>query len=305
MYELQLRVSGADAVVSRADDARVNGADDTSADGARADGARERWLLCGGTTQSDEAELLAAALDQPAAWAAVAIPLHAPSPPHAPPAGVSGRAFCFLPLPLLSGLPVHVNACFALTSNRRGLWTAEEGSATLSEQQHARKAKWNALLCTDALPPLYAHALEVAARMITEGACAANDAMGAAGAAPSAAGGAAMGVVGTVMGATWAQQLAGLASLWPTGSEEHGGLWRGLQRTTLRLLLERGTRLCPSARGDALELLPLRDVVLAPDCLTSDAAMAALRRGLSAYAFRLPPLELSPPDSFYNLHRSF
>lgn len=34
----------------------------------------------------------------------------------------TGRAFCFLPLPVLTGLPVHVNAFFELSSNRRDIW---------------------------------------------------------------------------------------------------------------------------------------------------------------------------------------
>ncbi len=34
----------------------------------------------------------------------------------------SGRAFCFLPLPARTGLPVHINAFFELSSNRRDIW---------------------------------------------------------------------------------------------------------------------------------------------------------------------------------------
>jgi hypothetical protein len=33
-----------------------------------------------------------------------------------------GRAFCFLPLPVTTGLPLHVNAFFELSSNRRDIW---------------------------------------------------------------------------------------------------------------------------------------------------------------------------------------
>ena len=96
VYELHLRVAHAIPVVGQA----------THQSTAR----HERWLMCGGVFESDEAQLLTKALDQPAAWASVALPLHA---------AVSGKAFCFLPLPLHTGLPGHVNACFALTSNRR------------------------------------------------------------------------------------------------------------------------------------------------------------------------------------------
>jgi hypothetical protein len=35
---------------------------------------------------------------------------------------LEGRAFCFLPLPIRTGLPVHVNAYFELSSNRREIW---------------------------------------------------------------------------------------------------------------------------------------------------------------------------------------
>lgn len=37
-------------------------------------------------------------------------------------AQASGRAFCFLPLPAKTGLPVHINAFFELSSNRRDIW---------------------------------------------------------------------------------------------------------------------------------------------------------------------------------------
>jgi hypothetical protein len=38
---------------------------------------------------------------------------------------LKGKAFCSLPLPaILTGLPVHVNACFGLNENRSDLkWT--------------------------------------------------------------------------------------------------------------------------------------------------------------------------------------
>ena len=39
-----------------------------------------------------------------------------------PPEKFSGQLFCFLPLPVRSKLPVHVNGNFALHSNRRDLW---------------------------------------------------------------------------------------------------------------------------------------------------------------------------------------
>ena len=35
---------------------------------------------------------------------------------------VDGKAFCFLPLPVSTGLPLHVNAFFELSTNRRDIW---------------------------------------------------------------------------------------------------------------------------------------------------------------------------------------
>ena len=37
-------------------------------------------------------------------------------------AAVEGHAFCFLPLPVVTGLPLHINAFFELSSNRRDIW---------------------------------------------------------------------------------------------------------------------------------------------------------------------------------------
>ena len=69
----------------------------------------------------------------PVPWGGVAVPLDtaaAAEPPTAAADGsradareaapqLQGRAFCFLPLPLHSGLPVHVNGLFEVTNNRR------------------------------------------------------------------------------------------------------------------------------------------------------------------------------------------
>ncbi|XP_072541474.1 sacsin [Salminus brasiliensis] len=49
-----------------------------------------------------------------------------------------GQAFCFLPLPIETGLPVHINGSFAVTSNRKALW------------QSGTKGEWNKALLQDA-----------------------------------------------------------------------------------------------------------------------------------------------------------
>ncbi|KAG2469708.1 SACS protein, partial [Polypterus senegalus] len=64
-----------------------------------------------------------------------------------------GRLSCFLPLPdnesNTTGLPVHVNACFGLTDNRRYIKWVEE------DQKHDDAAQWNEQLVNDLLPEAY------------------------------------------------------------------------------------------------------------------------------------------------------
>ena len=70
---------------------------------------------------------------------------------------VPGEAFCFLPLSIPTGLPVHVNGYFAVTSNRRGIWestTAEVGSLQPLE------VRWNRSLMEDALTQAYIQLLK-------------------------------------------------------------------------------------------------------------------------------------------------
>ncbi|XP_038149243.1 sacsin-like [Cyprinodon tularosa] len=67
--------------------------------------------------------------------------------------GSHGRLSCFLPLPNnesnKTGLPVHVNACFGLTDNRRHIKWQEE------DQKHDEHALWNELLVKEVLPQAY------------------------------------------------------------------------------------------------------------------------------------------------------
>lgn len=64
------------------------------------------------------------------------------------PRGVCHRAFCLLPLPVNTGLPVHVNGYFALDNSRRGLWTDEDGKGSMTQ--------WNDFIKTQVLVPAYA-----------------------------------------------------------------------------------------------------------------------------------------------------
>ena len=65
---------------------------------------------------------------------------------------IDGLAFCFLPLPIPTGLPAHVHGYFAVKNDRRGIkWPSNE--------EHGKEAKWNKLLVEHALASAYVSAL--------------------------------------------------------------------------------------------------------------------------------------------------
>ncbi|KAL7692695.1 putative Zinc finger, RING-type, UBA-like superfamily, Zinc finger, RING/FYVE/PHD-type [Plasmopara halstedii] len=76
---------------------------------------------------------------------------------------LEGRAFCFLPLPVRNGYPVHVNGYFELSSNRRDIWTGDDmnGDGKL-------RSEWNAKLLTDAAAPAYLNFLLTAKAICQE-----------------------------------------------------------------------------------------------------------------------------------------
>ena len=64
-----------------------------------------------------------------------------------------GQAFCFLPLPVSTGLPVHVNGHFILNSTRRNLWSATDTS------EMDDRSRWNQYLL-EGISSSYAHFLK-------------------------------------------------------------------------------------------------------------------------------------------------
>ena len=64
---------------------------------------------------------------------------------------VQGRSFCFLPLPSETGLPVHVNGYFELSSNRRDIWRGDDMAG-----EGKIRAEWNRALLEDVVAPTYA-----------------------------------------------------------------------------------------------------------------------------------------------------
>ncbi|XP_069804868.1 sacsin-like [Dendropsophus ebraccatus] len=72
---------------------------------------------------------------------------------------VDGRAFCTLPLPLKTGLPVHINANFIVDSARRNICT-EDGNSP--------KTAWNMFLLSDITAPLYCYLLDCLCEELTK-----------------------------------------------------------------------------------------------------------------------------------------
>jgi hypothetical protein len=70
--------------------------------------------------------------------------------------GKIGRLFCFLPLPITSGLPVHVNSTFEVSSSRQDIWKLDESSGG----DGAVRGLWNVLVVQDAVIACYVALLE-------------------------------------------------------------------------------------------------------------------------------------------------
>ena len=129
-----------------------------------AEGASRRavWLVAeslggGRAREMCGDELVLAHGLQPLPWAGVAARLHGGD------TAVSGRPYCLLPLPTETGLPVHINGFFELSSNRRDIWYGDDliGGGKL-------RSEWNVALLEDVVAPTYVRLL-LEARDLLEG----------------------------------------------------------------------------------------------------------------------------------------
>ncbi|XP_067946233.1 sacsin-like [Watersipora subatra] len=68
---------------------------------------------------------------------------------------IIGHAYSFLPLPINTGLPVHVNGHFAIHSSRRSIW------------EHTSFGQWNRILRDHIIAPAYCHLLVDFGKTIT------------------------------------------------------------------------------------------------------------------------------------------
>ena len=108
----------------------------------------ERWLVQTSGRLIPKSSPFALHAKQEFEWASVATRIDS-----AAPTDTAGRAYCFLPLPVVTGQPlVHINAPFALSSNRRDLWREEEADSML-------RAQWNTHLLTGIVPECYTRML--------------------------------------------------------------------------------------------------------------------------------------------------
>ena len=67
---------------------------------------------------------------------------------------VNGLLFCYLPLPIYSGLPIHINGAFALAANRRHL------QEKLEDDKKCYGVDWNNVLMQDSIASAYLCLLE-------------------------------------------------------------------------------------------------------------------------------------------------
>ena len=75
---------------------------------------------------------------------------------------VTGEVFCFLPLSLPSGLPVHVSANFAVQNDRTGIRSSNDYGSSANE------AEWNVDLIKSVIPKAYFNLLLCLSKMSTD-----------------------------------------------------------------------------------------------------------------------------------------
>ena len=74
----------------------------------------------------------------------------------------NGTVFCYLPLPIHSGLPVYINGAFAVDSNRRRL------QGKLEDDKTCYGEEWNNVLMTDSISTAYLCLLEDLKKILPE-----------------------------------------------------------------------------------------------------------------------------------------
>ena len=109
---------------------------------------KEEWLIQQGIGDMENSVKTWSYVEQVKPRHGIAAPLR-----HGGDRKLNGQVFCFLPLPLYSGLPVHINGHFILDSTRRNLWVATD------HKRGDDKSHWNENIL-QALASSYAQFLE-------------------------------------------------------------------------------------------------------------------------------------------------
>ncbi|XP_053401270.1 sacsin-like [Mercenaria mercenaria] len=121
----------------------------------------ENWLITWATGTGDSLQLANRLSKEKALpLAAVALPVNITNiPKEIRNAHIGfykeGYLFCFLPLPIKTGLPVHINGCFSVRSDRTDLLKLTEDDKCVEDIY-----LWNKVLMEDALVYAYLHLLE-------------------------------------------------------------------------------------------------------------------------------------------------
>jgi len=116
----------------------------------------ETWLVVSsmGSGQAMQFSKQDKSLLPAAAVAVQLIPNEASFPVPDCDSNITGSLFCFLPLPIHSGLPIHVNGTFAVASNRRNLKEKTE------DDKACMAVEWNNVLFKDSVCAAYLDLLE-------------------------------------------------------------------------------------------------------------------------------------------------
>ena len=122
--------------------------------------SQQTWLVCnllaGGSAKQLALEGANPKNATPRGW----VPWAGVAAVVEPSQSVQGRAFCFLPLPASTHLPVHLNGLFELSSNRRDLWHGKDLSGI-----GKKRADWNSALLSDGGAVAYVRLLVAATKV--------------------------------------------------------------------------------------------------------------------------------------------
>ena len=111
----------------------------------------KEWLIQQGVGDLDNSEQNWQFINQ-------VLPKHGIAVPLKPSQFFHSKVFCFLPLPIESNLPVHINGQFVLGTNRRSLWNSDNEDS---------KTRWNNELI-EAIASSYVHFLNKARHYIVK-----------------------------------------------------------------------------------------------------------------------------------------